>query len=66
MYLSAATLVVVPPNLFNQWLNEINKHCENSVTARVYAANNRSLPPADELASMYDVRKSVLFGFTVR
>lgn len=58
MYLSSATLVIVPPTLYNQWANEINKHCDDSVTGRVYKATNRPLPSARELASAYDVRIS--------
>ncbi|PSS35604.1 hypothetical protein PHLCEN_2v1427 [Hermanssonia centrifuga] len=55
MFISAATLVVVPPNLFNQWTNEINKHCEDGL--RIYPAQNLSiaLPCAMELASSYDI-----------
>lgn len=54
MYLSAATLVLVPPNLMNQWANEMNKHCKSGL--RRYIATEEKLPPARQLAS-YDVRK---------
>lgn len=56
IFISAATLVVVPSNLFNQWTNEINKHCEDGL--RIYTAQNPNiaLPCAMELASSYDVR----------
>lgn len=60
IYLTAATLVIVPPNLFNQWLNEINKHCDDSITSRVYTAKSGSLPSARDLASLYDVRPQYL------
>ena len=53
MYLSGATLVVVPPNLLNQWFNEINKHC--NPTLRVYMVmDNTDLPHVKKLA-LYDV-----------
>lgn len=53
MFLSSATLVVVPPNLLNQWFNEINKHCDS--TLRTYmVVDNKSLPSAKKLA-FYDV-----------
>lgn len=55
MYLSAATLVVVPPNLLGQWDREITKHSEDSL--RVLILRDRSdMPTVKELASNYDVR----------
>jgi hypothetical protein len=54
MYLSSATLVIVPMNLFNQWKNEIMKHCDD--TLRVLEARTGvALPPAYRLATKYDV-----------
>ncbi|KAJ3554063.1 hypothetical protein NM688_g3299 [Phlebia brevispora] len=55
MYLTNATLVLVPPNLYNQWVNEINKHCNRRITSRVYRAMNEPLPSARELCSAYDI-----------
>ncbi|KAF7800294.1 hypothetical protein EIP86_011542 [Pleurotus ostreatoroseus] len=55
MYLTGATLIVVPPNLYNQWVNEINKHCDDRITSRVCRATNKPLPPASVLSSAYDV-----------
>ncbi|KAJ3530656.1 hypothetical protein NM688_g7678 [Phlebia brevispora] len=55
MYLTNATLVLVPPNLYNQWVNEINKHCNSRITSRVYRATNEPLPGARELCSAYDI-----------
>lgn len=56
MFLTNATLIVVPQNLDDQWVNEINKHCNDSVTGRIYRATNKPLPPAEDLASLFDVR----------
>ena len=52
IFISHATLVVVPVNLMHQWSNEMNKHCESSL--RRYVATNEPLPPARKLA-LYDV-----------
>ncbi|KAH7107555.1 SNF2 family N-terminal domain-containing protein [Auriculariales sp. MPI-PUGE-AT-0066] len=56
IYLSSATLVVVPHTLFKQWASEIEKHCEQDAL-RCYMGSNRKhgLPSAAELASLYDV-----------
>lgn len=60
MYLTSATLIVVPPNLLNQWSSEINKHCDD--TLAVYMATERSaLPSARRLATAFDVRYSSIF-----
>ncbi|KAF9817821.1 hypothetical protein IEO21_03163 [Rhodonia placenta] len=55
MYLSPATLVVVPVNLFLQWRNEIMKHCHD--TLRVLEVKTDTvLPGAVDLASNYDCK----------
>ncbi|KIP07794.1 hypothetical protein PHLGIDRAFT_405997 [Phlebiopsis gigantea 11061_1 CR5-6] len=48
MYLTAGTLVVVPPNLMNQWASEMNKHCDESLNR--FIATDKELPPAELLA----------------
>lgn len=54
MYLSAATLIVVPPNLIGQWDREIHKHCEE--TPRTLIVRSKTvLPQAKDLAADYDV-----------
>lgn len=54
MYLTSATLIVVPSNLISQWDREIHKHCEREL--RVLILRSRSkLPDAKTLASDYDV-----------
>lgn len=60
MYLTSATLVVVPPNLLAQWNSEILKHClgpeESDDCLRFLVVNPKDeLPVARLLASHYDV-----------
>ncbi len=55
MYISSATLVVVPPNLLGQWDREINKHCERELRVLILRSGT-PLPPARALATNYDVR----------
>lgn len=54
IYLTSATLVVVPPNLISQWEREITKHCELSL--RVLILRTKTvMPTARKLATNYDV-----------
>lgn len=54
MYLTSATLVIVPDNLRRQWANEILKHCTDLL--RVLLVDDKhELPDATTLASDYDV-----------
>jgi len=60
MYLTSATLIVVPPNLLAQWNSEILKHClgpdESDDALRCLIVNPKEeLPAARILASNYDV-----------
>lgn len=54
MYLTAATLIIVPANLLHQWQAEILKHCEDPVRTLV-VRDTKPLSIASELASKYDV-----------
>ncbi|MCJ1472089.1 hypothetical protein MMC13_000736 [Lambiella insularis] len=53
--LSSTTLVIVPPNLVGQWLQEISLHLDQS-SLSVYVIDNlhQPLPPANELRD-YDI-----------
>ncbi|KAF5390156.1 hypothetical protein D9757_002922 [Collybiopsis confluens] len=54
MYLSAATLIIVPPNLISQWEREIHKHCLED--PRLLIVRSKTvLPPAKDLAMNYDI-----------
>jgi hypothetical protein len=55
MYLTSATLVVVPPNLLSQWDREITKHC--AIPLRVLILRSKTpLPNVRNLATDFDVR----------
>ncbi|KAF7364001.1 Helicase C-terminal domain-containing protein [Mycena sanguinolenta] len=60
LYLSVATLVVVPSNLLLQWENECSLHCEDSLR-RCVIRKDKPVPPARVLAK-YDI---VLIGDTL-
>ena len=53
VYLTTASLIVVPDNLVGQWSSEIIKHCAG--IRYVMLKNSSKLPSARELASDYDV-----------
>uniref|UniRef100_A0A0W0FFE1 Snf2 family helicase n=1 Tax=Moniliophthora roreri TaxID=221103 RepID=A0A0W0FFE1_MONRR len=54
MYLTSATLIVVPANLLTQWDREIQKHCEEPPRVLI-VRNKQKLPSARELATVYDI-----------
>ncbi|KAL1937641.1 hypothetical protein VTO73DRAFT_13027 [Trametes versicolor] len=54
MYLTAATLVIVPDNLRRQWANEILKHCTDLMRV-LLVEDQRDLPDAPQLATYYDI-----------
>lgn len=62
MYLTSATLIVVPPNLLSQWDREITKHC--ALTLRVLIVRPKvPLPSVRSLATDFDV--STLSAFDI-
>ncbi|KAJ3894949.1 hypothetical protein GG344DRAFT_39846 [Lentinula edodes] len=54
MYLSVATLIIVPPNLISQWDREIHKHCKEMPRVLIVRSNT-VLPSARDLAANYDI-----------
>jgi hypothetical protein len=60
VYLTSATLIIVPPNLLSQWDREIQKHCEYPLRVLIVRSGT-AMPTATSLASDYDVRYSISF-----
>lgn len=59
MYLTSATLIVVPSNLLSQWNMEVHKHCHEQRTQRFLVLYpGTTLPTALTLANDYDVSLS--------
>jgi SNF2-related domain len=68
MFLTSATLIVVPPNLLAQWNSEILKHCfgpeESDDALRFLVVKPKDeLPAARLLASNYDVSIQCMIFF---
>ncbi len=61
MYLTVATLIVVPVNLLSQWEREIHKHCEYPLRVLVVRSKTK-LPATRALASDYDVGRYFLYS----
>ncbi|KAJ7578523.1 hypothetical protein C8J56DRAFT_968195 [Mycena floridula] len=60
MYLTSATLILVPQNLLGQWDREIKKHCEAPLRVLV-VRSQQAMPAAKVLAVDYDI---VLMTYT--
>ncbi|KAL0946491.1 hypothetical protein HGRIS_012709 [Hohenbuehelia grisea] len=54
MYLTKASLIVVPANLIGQWDQEIHKHCASHLQVLILRSSNE-LPGVKQLASDYDI-----------
>ncbi|VDB82884.1 unnamed protein product [Peniophora sp. CBMAI 1063] len=54
IYLTSATLIVVPPNLVAQWVSEIHKHVSSDIRVLVIRQHD-DLPPALSLATEFDI-----------
>jgi hypothetical protein len=64
LFLSSATLIVVPTNLQRQWYSEILKHCDDSAIRVLNLTAKTVMPPAHALASNFDVRIcNMIVGF---
>jgi hypothetical protein len=59
MYLSTATLIIVPGHLKRQWSSEIGKHCQPDALEVLDISPKMTLPAAHELAR-YDVSNLAL------
>ena len=57
VYLTSATLIVVPANLLGQWSREIQKHVENPIRVMILRPG-APMPHVTSLASDYDVSNS--------
>ncbi|KAH0583511.1 hypothetical protein H2248_009138 [Termitomyces sp. 'cryptogamus'] len=54
VYLTSATLIIVPSNLISQWDREIHKHCEYPLRVLILRTGSQ-MPDASFLASDYDI-----------
>lgn len=55
VYVSPTTLVLVPHTLLSQWLQEIEKHCPDTLRVLAVPEGRTELPHAIQLAQDYDV-----------
>lgn len=55
VYVSAATLVLMPQTLITQWHQEIEKHCPGTLRLLSVSDTRTELPPALSLAQDYDL-----------
>ncbi|KAG6906520.1 hypothetical protein DXG01_013485 [Tephrocybe rancida] len=63
VYLTSATLIVVPSNLLSQWDREIHKHCEYHLRVLIMRSGT-PMPSAASLASEYDIILMTYTRFT--
>jgi SNF2 family DNA or RNA helicase len=62
VFLSGATLVVVPPMLVSHWTTQIEKHVRSGVLRVLAVKFATEIPPAEQLAYDYDV---IIISFKV-
>ncbi|KAJ7772943.1 SNF2 family N-terminal domain-containing protein [Mycena maculata] len=63
LYLTSATIIVVPTNLLMQWETACSVHCDDSLRVCVLR-EQQAMPPARELASHYDIVLMTYSRFT--
>ncbi|KAF9556010.1 hypothetical protein CPC08DRAFT_711560 [Agrocybe pediades] len=62
LFLTSATLIIVPANLLSQWDREIIKHCKLETPLRVLIVRAKTpLPSVQSLATDYDI---ILMSYT--
>lgn len=61
VYLTSATLIVVPSTLVLQWISEMHKHVTSEIRVLVIRRDDE-IPSALDLATQYDVRSIARFG----
>ncbi|KAF8077645.1 hypothetical protein FPV67DRAFT_1462505 [Lyophyllum atratum] len=64
IYLTSATLIIVPPNLLSQWDREIHKHCDYPLRVLILRTGT-PMPSARSLASDYDIILMTYKRFTI-
>ncbi|KAJ7772955.1 SNF2 family N-terminal domain-containing protein [Mycena maculata] len=64
LYLTSATLIIVPINLLMQWETACSVHCDDSLRVCVLRSREQQMPPARELASQYDIVLMTYSRFT--
>lgn len=56
VFVSGATLVVVPETLIGHWVHQVRAHMrEGALRVLVFTGEQSKLPPANELAWSYDL-----------
>jgi len=63
VYLTSATLIIVPTNLLSQWSREIHKHVEYPIRVLILRPGTQ-MPHVTSLASDYDVSYFIMLPYS--
>ncbi len=63
IFVSKATLIVVPVMLLKQWEGEIMKHTEDGALQVLTVRSRKDVPSVEDIASCYDVSHSLVARF---